>query len=180
VNESPNPGQVDYTVAAPDFGFIENVSLTDVSFTAYPPLGVVLSLPIDYSVSRPLEVSPQYDDGAGNITFRLKNAPDLPYVVTVDYQRKPPILQSLAATFAPVPDEFMFLFSEGFLMELSVLVNDSRYPVFERGFVSAILGLEDGLDDQAKNIFLEYWLNGASATLRRQQSVAQGVSARGI
>ena len=176
-----NPPTTDYAVSIPDYGFVENVYATVASSApaVVPPLQVKLSLPVDYAVARPTEIAAQYDDGAGNITWRLKNAPDQVYTLGIDYQRKPPIMPSVAYTFGPVPDEFAFLYEAGFLMELSLLVNDSRYPIYLRDFVSAILGLQDGLDEQGKNIFLEYYLQTATEVLRRQGRTSQGVQALG-
>jgi hypothetical protein len=176
------PATVDYVAAIPDFGFMEDAWLVDPSGTSYPIEGR-LSLPIDtsaMSVTRPTLIAPQLDDNAGNITWRLKNGPDQAYDVVITYQKKPAILLCTAYTFAPVPDEFAFLFQAGFLKEMSLLVNDSRYPIFAKEFASIILGLQDGLDEQAKAIFLAS-LDLYAGTAQRAQGMGKlGLESRGI
>lgn len=169
---------VDYVKAIDDFGFIEQVYVTDGSNTPLPPLQVRPSLPVDFTVSRPTELAVQYDDGAGNLTFRLKNAPDKVYTISGDYQRKAPLIPCLAFTFGPVPDELALLFQTGFLAELSLLVNDARYPIFRRQFASTILSLQDGLDATAKSIFLEDYLGSVTSAQRAQGALNQGLQGR--
>jgi hypothetical protein len=151
------PPTTDYTISIPDFGFLEECWMTDSNSTPYPPMQPKLSLPQDLNLSRPQEIAAQYDDDAGNITFRLKNAPDAVYTIQGNYQRKPVILPSLGYTFGPVPDEFAFVYNWGYLCVTSLLVNDARFPIFERFFIGRLLGLQDGLDDVQRNIFLLNW-----------------------
>ena len=176
------PTVTDYTVAMPDFGFFEDAWVVDPTGTSFPLEGR-LSLPMDtsaMSVTRPTLIAPQIDDNAGNITWRLKNGPDQPYDVVISYQKKPIILPCTAYTFAPVPDEFAFLYQAGFLKEMSLLVNDSRYPIFAKEFASIILGLQDGLDEQAKAIFLAS-LDLYAGTAQRAQGMGKlGLESRGI
>lgn len=171
-------GSTDYPIALPDFGFIETQWIIDASGRAHAMNGAY-SLGVDANQTRPTLLSPQYDDNFGNITFRVKNTPDAIYTVYGDYQRKPGLLTGPACMWDVVPDDFGHVYHLGFLTFLSLLVNDSRFPVFERWFLSRILGLQDGLDDQARDIFLGNWMNATRTVMRSQTATQQGAAARG-
>lgn len=52
------------------------------------------------------------------IAFRLNPIPPnsgLAWLIELEYQKKPPLLTSLADKLTPIPDEFMYLFQDGFL-----------------------------------------------------------------
>lgn len=165
----------DYLVNIPDFGFLEDQWLVDPNSKVHQLKGEI-SLAVDSSVSRPTLIAPQFDDNAGNITFRLQNSPDQVYTVNGNYQRKPGLLTSFAAPWGVVPDEFSFVYNYGFLTLVALLINDSRFPIFEKWFIGRLLGLQDGLDDQARDIFLGNWMN-LSRTVSRTQGAAQGGNA---
>jgi hypothetical protein len=172
------PPTPDYTVSLPDFGFMENQWLTDSKGMIHSMNGA-LSLPVDANTSRPTVIAPQYDDNVGNILFRLKNTPDAVYSIFGDYQAKPRWIYSFAETWGTVPDDFSFCYNLGFLTMLSLLVNDNRFPIYERWFLSKILGVQDGLDDQARDIFITAWMNLTRTVGRAQGATQQGVAARG-
>jgi len=168
----------DYLVPLPDFGFMETQWLVDPTGNLHQLTGA-LSLAVDANTTRPTQISAQYDDGLGNITFRLKNTPDLIYTVNGDYQRKPPLLDSFAKCWDVVPDDFAHCYHLGYLTFLSLLVNDSRFPIFERWFLAQILSAQDGLDDQARDIFMQNWTQGLR-TMQRSAGMGQsGSAARG-
>ena len=172
-------GSTDYEIAVPNLGFIETQWLADSSGKIHQLNGAV-SLPKESQQSRPKEISPQYDDNQGNITFRVKPAPDNGYTAYLDYQKKAPILTSWAQTWSPIPDEFGYCFNWGFLTVIGMLTNDSRFPVWEKYFLGRLLGLQDGLDDQARAIFLGQWAAISGTLTRSAGSVNSGVSGRGI
>lgn len=168
----------DYSVPLPDFGYLETQWLADPTGKIFGMNGAT-SLGVDANASRPTLIAPQYDDNLGNITFRIKNTPDLAYTVFGDYQRRPTLLQSYASYWDVVPDDFAHVYNLGYLAFLSLLVNDSRFPVFERWFLSRILSLQDGLDDQARDIFLQNWMNATRSVARSQASTQMGSAGRG-
>ena len=175
---STQAGFTDYPTILPDFGFIETQWLTDVNGKNFEISGAT-SLGRDAAKSRPTLIAPQYDDNNGTITFRVKNTPDAIYTVSGDYQRKPNLISSPASMWDVVPDNFAFVYNLGFLTFLSLLVNDSRFPVFERWFLARILALQDGLDDQARDLFLGNWMNMARTAMRSQAATQQGSAGRG-
>ena len=168
----------DYLQPLPDFGFLETQWLVDQNGIKHALNGSI-SLGVDAMQSRPTEIAAQYDDGIGNITFRLKNTPDAIYTIMGDYQRKASLMQSYADIWDVVPDDFSHCYHLGYLTFVSLLVNDSRFPIFERWFLSRVLSMQDGLDDQARDIFLGNWMGGLR-TIQRNQGMAQsGNAARG-
>lgn len=179
----PIPPQSDYTIAIPDFGFLEPKTLwiSDATGKNYAMTGAVsLPVPTSSSQSRPTEISPQYDDSEGNITFRTKEMPNAAYTIGGDYQRKAPILKSPAQSIFPVPDEFGFLFNWGFLTICGMLVNDARVDWWEKKFVGRLLATQDGLDDQAINLFMSLWQTNTKGAMRTQGAVQSGTLGRQV
>lgn len=169
---------VDYPQVIKDLGFLETIWIVDGSNTVNQLTGAI-SLAKDGSTGRPSKIALQYDDNSGNITARLDRTPDQNYTVFYDYQRKAPVLSSPAIGWGVVPDEFSYIYNWGFLCVMSLLINDSRFPVFENYFIARLLGAQDGLSDQERNIFLANWM-GFSQTLQRNQgAVNSGVAGRG-
>lgn len=172
-------GQTDYSVTVNDLGFIETQWIVDASGNGNELDGAI-SLAVDTSQTRPTKIAPQADNNAGTIVWRLSQAPDnVGYTVNIVYQKKAPLLTSLASTWNPVPDEFSYIFNLGYLCFTSLLVNDSRFPIFEKWFVGALLGAQDGLSEQEKNIFLGQWMADITTVTRAQGRVNSGVAGRG-
>jgi hypothetical protein len=171
------PATTDYNILLPTFGFLETQWITDS--TGYPyELNGELAVPVVGDLGRPSVIAPQFDDNEGNITFRLKNAPDAVYTVFMDYQQKPTLMTSFGSPWGVVTDEFSFVFNQGFLALMALLINDARSPIFEQYFISRLLGLQDGLTDQQRLIFLGNW-TAMSATLNRSSgSVQSGLAGR--
>lgn len=164
---STAPNQCDYVRNLPDFGYLEDQWLVDGSKTW--PLTGAFSLPsATGDVSRPTQIAAQGDDNAGNITFRTKEMPGKIYTIGMEYQRQAPIVRSLATLMGPWPDKFSFLFNWGFLTIASLLVDDSRFPYYEKFFVSRLLGLQGGLSDVDRNLFLGLWSSNARTMLNLQ------------
>lgn len=171
----------DVTVSCTDLGRIETQWLTDANNKIFELKGSQ-SIPKKGNAvpGRPTEVAPVYDDNEGNITFRFNMIAEAPYTAFFDYQRKAPLLGSYGATFAPVPDEFGYVFNAGMLAGCALLTNDSRFPIYERDFVTRLLATQDGLDAQDIQIFLGQAL-GAGRTAQRSQDMGKlGSQARSI
>ena len=169
----------DYVQSLPNLGFIETQWLLDGLGNIYQLAGAV-SLAVDKNAQRPAKIAAQYDDNAGNITFRMSNIPDQNYTVYLDYQKKMTLMTSAASFWGTVPDEFNHIFNWGFLCILSLLINDSRFPIYEKYFIARLLGAQDGLTDQERNIFLANWMQTAGTVTRAQGAVNSGVAGRGI
>lgn len=164
-------GGTDYVVSVPDLGFIETAWLKDSNGKIWQ-LNGKLTTAKESNESRPTLIAPVYDDNAGNITFRLTNAPTANYTVYVDYQKKMTLMTSPASVWGVVPDEFNYIFNQGFLGMMMILVNDSRFPIFMNYFVTRLLLTQDGLSDQEKNIFLQDFAQFTATLLRTQGMVA--------
>jgi hypothetical protein len=173
------PPTTDYVVSAPSFGFLEEQWLVDSST---PPKTTQLtgnvSLAVDNSVSRPTNLAAQFDDNQGNITFRVQNAPNGVYTVVVNYQRKPSLISGPAQTWGVVPDNFGYIYHLGFLTMMSLVVNDPRFQIFEKWFISRLLGAQDGLTDQQRDIFLSNWMASARSVQRGQGATQAGNAGR--
>lgn len=146
----------DYLKAAPNFGFIEDAWLIDGSNVQHPLEGK-LSLGVTPDSARPTKIAPQFDDNAGNITFRFNTTPNQNFTCFVDYQQSAPLITSPAAGWGPVPDYFNYIFNWGYMAVISLLTNDARFPIFEKYFIGRLLGAQSGLTEQERNIFLANW-----------------------
>lgn len=140
-----------------DFGFLEGGTVQPVGGGKPFEIAVKQMLTIDTGQARPQWCAPYLDDGAGNITFRLTPSPDQPYTVTLPYQRRAPLLQSLAYTWAPVPDDKNYICQWGFLAMMSLIGNDTRFMEYNQKFVTGLLAAQGGLTDMERNIFLANW-----------------------
>ena len=173
------PGAQDFPLSAPDFGFIERVSLTtSTGATVVKEVKIESSLSVESIQQRPASVAIQKDDNAGNLTFRFNSVPDQMYIATVQYQRKAFPMTSMAATWAPIPDESAYIYDWGLLAHLSMLVKDARFPTFRQTFTAHLIGAQDGLDALKRNIFLGNWIDVLTAPERAQQKVQQASAAR--
>lgn len=165
-------GVCDYTRSLPDFGFLEDQWVNDAGMV-YPLTGAY-SLPFATgTTSRPTAIAAQEEDGAGNVLFRTKEMPGKIYTVNGSYQRATPMLTSLATPLAPLPDKLAYVFNWGFLAVTSLLNNDPRAPVFEKFFIGRLLGLQGGLSDVDRNIFLNLWASNMKTMLNTQSDAQQ-------
>lgn len=177
INFPVTSANTDYLISVSQLGFIETQWCVDAA-GQYLPLGGALSLPVNGAQGRPERLAPQFDDNAGGITFRLDKKPDKNYTVYCDFQKKAPLMTSAASEWAPVPDEFNYIFNQGFLCIMSLIVNDSRFPIFENYFISRLLGAQDGLTDQERNIFVGNWAAFVQTMARSQGAVNAGIAGR--
>jgi len=171
-------GGTDYAVVLRQLGFLETLWIEDAAGDIFEMSGETALAP-STAQGRPEKLALQFDDNQGNIVFRLNKTPEQNYTVYGDYQQKAPLLTSAASEWAPVPDEFQYIFQQGFLCLMSLLVNDARFPIFENYFIARLLGAQDGLKDQEKNIFVANWMALTQTISRSQGAVNAGVAGRG-
>lgn len=168
----------DYFVELGDFGFLEQVWLTD-------PNGKVSEIEIrgtlaaESAIKRPSSAAAQLLDDSGNITLRINTNPDQPYEVDALYQKAPVLMSSMANTWGPIPDHLGYIYDWGFLSFVSLLTKDARFPIFGQKFVSHLLGAQEGLTALQRNIFLGNFLEVVNQQGRAQMQTQQGVAARG-
>jgi hypothetical protein len=121
-------------------------------------------------------MAPVYDDNAGNITFRFDAIPDASDTVFVDYQRKAPVATSFGSTWAPLPDEFGYIYNQLFLALAGNLVSDPRAPLWSQYGVAALLGAQTGLSAQAIAIFVGDWDRTMQTLARAQDTIKTGMA----
>jgi hypothetical protein len=155
----------DYARTLASFGFIEAAWLLDGQGNQHALTGALM-LTVNADAGRPEKIAPQFDDNGGGITFRFDKTPDRNYTCYVDYQQSAPLLTSPASGWGPVPDYFNYIFNFGYLAIMSLLVNDARFPIFEKYFIGRLLGAQSGLSEQERNIFLANWA-AAVATMKK-------------
>jgi hypothetical protein len=151
-------GGTDYVAVVTDLGRIEPEAMWIVDAEGNEqPIEGKQALPKSATVDRPRIMAPQYDDNAGNITFRLNTVPDANYTVYCDYQRKAAQMLSYGYSFAPVPDEFQYVFNMLFLAFAGQVASDPRAAYWNTQGIAALLGAQKGLKAQEIAIFLGEW-----------------------
>jgi hypothetical protein len=170
-------GGTDYVVSVPTLGHIETQWMTDASGKVHQLNGAISLAKLGTS-KQPTRVSPQYDDNAGNITFRFDSIPDQSYTAYFDFQQKAPLVTGAAQPLGTLPDDLSHLFFVGLLAWAGMLVNDSRFPIWEKRFIADLLSMQDGLDDQAKVIFMGEWMNFTKTAMRTQGGADGGIKGR--
>lgn len=170
-----NGSATDYLQSVANFGFIESGWLVDSQNNQYSLNGAV-ELPMCVSVKRPERIAPQFDDNAGNITFRMETIPDAAYTCYVDFQQTAPLITSPASGWGPVPDYFNYIFNFGYLAVIALLTNDSRFPIFEKWFIGRLLNAQGALSEQERNIFLANWATAMVTVKRADMAGMAGLS----
>lgn len=164
------------------FNFIETASVQDIVLSSpkWFEMSPNICLGIDSTLARPREIAAQKDDNAGNITFRLMPVPDRAYPVAITVQQRPSLFVTPADKWAPIPDEYSYIYNWGFLALMFMYNDDPRWAVANQKFVGSLLGAQQGLTETERNIFLNNWeaLSGQQAqnTIKMQQ----GNQARGV
>jgi hypothetical protein len=165
---------------------INNPNITTGADTGTAVVGTTTELSLTQTIlgtgsdiGSPNCISPQIDDNAGNITFRLLPAPDRVYNVEVIYQKRiPALVTGTTSTWVPVPDHYSYIYQWGFLALMLAYNGDARWTQANQKFVSNLLGAAEGLNEEQRNVFQKAWLN----TVTEQQVVGmeaqQGVGGR--
>ena len=178
---SLSQGTQDYSKAVADFGFIEKAWLTLPTTNAVKEIEEIVDvLPAETIQGRPdRAIAAQLDDNAGNITFRLSPVPDQSgYAAQVTYQKKPTLFTATSGTWAPIPDEYSYIYQYGFLGMALAFNKDPRAGVYDSRFVAHLLGCQGGLSEMQKNIFLGKWLSTALEVGTMNQRAQLGVQGR--
>jgi hypothetical protein len=150
-------GIQDTLKAISDFGFIESASAT-LGTNTFAFKEVKQELSVGTEPGRPQSIAAQFDDNAGNITFRCLPVPDNTYTVTVTYQQAVPALfTALTGTWAPIPDRYSYIYNYGFLALALAYYDDPRFPLFNQKFVAHLLGTQQGLTETERNLFIDTW-----------------------
>ena len=164
-------GQSDYPVNIPTFGWIEKA-------VAYDPangqqafeLQVGMVSGLETLSNQPARITAQYDDGSGNITFRVFPAPDSIYNVVVEYQNSATLFTAPTDTWEPIPDYLSYLVNTGFQARAYDYFSDPRYVPTMQLFLTQLAEASEGLSESAKNI----WLTDKLNTMRQIAAVQSG------
>jgi hypothetical protein len=168
-------GGTDYSAVVGDLGWIEKQWITDASGKIHALEGAE-ALAKTTNSYRPKTMAPVYDDNAGNITFRFDAIPTDNDTVFIDYQRKAPVASSFGSTWAPLPDEYGYIYNQLFLALAGNLVSDPRTPFWSQLGVSALLGAQTGLSAQAIAIFAGEWDRLMQTLSKSQDAVKAGMA----
>ena len=174
----------DYYKPVKDFGFLESGSIT-VPNSAPVDAQNIYSLQVrrvidkTAQLGRPGFVSAFMDDGAGNITFRVGSmAPDQPYFVTLTYQKAFTSLKS-TEEILPIPDKLVHIFKYGYAALAMMYNQDYRFKEMNQKFLATLIGVQQGLTMQERNVFLGNWYTILSDQSGINSGVQQGTQARG-
>jgi hypothetical protein len=156
----------DYSEELPDFGFIEKATSVSPTISANGAImpGTTFELQCQNGISedntpnggRPTFISPQMDDNAGNITFRLMPIPDQVYTINITYQKKAPLFTAFNQTWV-IPDNYSHIFHYGLMALMMQYSDDPRFQLYNQKFITHLLLACEGLDETSRNLFLNNW-----------------------
>jgi len=166
-------GVSDYLVSLPTFGWIEKAVGYDPEdgFRAFE-LQVGLISGGESLQNEPSRIAAQYDDGSGNITFRLFPPPDKIYNIVVEYQKSAPQFTDATQTWAPIPDWMSYIYNMGFDALSFQYTNDPRFSGTMQLFFTELANNAEGLTESQKNIWLQDRLNSIRQTAAVQSGKA--------
>ncbi|HEY1872619.1 MAG TPA: hypothetical protein VGG71_16275 [Chitinophagaceae bacterium] len=180
-------GKQDYTFNITDFGFLEKVSLSDLTGKTFEVKDVYNTNALakadtinSASWSRPNSCSVQSISYASNLTLRFLAVPDQIYTVTLTYQKLVMPLTNLTSNWI-LPDSFLDIYNNLFLAEAFSTADDARAQIYRLRGIAALLGKAEGLNEVQKNWFLAQYLSRTSSQeLVAQLKTQQGVQSRGV
>jgi hypothetical protein len=193
--ETLEVGIQDYSVAIPNFGFLEKVSLTlttgSPAVTEQWELQNVYNtkaLGLSQQQGRPDNCAVQFQGALGSppapgAIFRFLNLPDQPYVATFVFQEAPNFFTATTQdwnTQGGLPYSFMDIFNSLFLSEMFQFGNDERSVQYRQRGMAALLTKADGLTQMQKNEILGQYLQNDLQTLVNQLKAQQASQARGV
>lgn len=177
-----NMGPIPGASSTYSFNFIETASVQDINLSPakWFELQPNLCLGIDSAQARPREIAAQRDDNSGNITFRVMPTPDKAYPIALTLQQKASLFTVTTGFWAPIPDEFSYIYNWGFLALMFMYNDDPRFAMANQKFVAALLGAQQGLDEVQRNIFLNNWEALSGQQMQNQIKMQQGNQFRGV
>jgi hypothetical protein len=128
---------------------------------------------------RPSAISVQYNDGAGNITFRLMGVPNATLNVVLDFQQAAVPFTTMSSTWAPIPDTYAYIYDRLFLGECLEPVDAQRAQAEKQRGVLALVSIQNGMALQDKAIFVAQYLNIDAQTAANMLDTQQGSQAKG-
>lgn len=175
--------QQDLAPTSVSLGWIETASVQDIATNAnnkWYQMTTKIALAKDSSTGRPQFISAETDDGQGNITFRCMPTPNLAYPLSLTIQQKAALFTKTSQTWAPIPDEFSYIYNWGFLAMMWLFSDDPRFQIANQKFVAHLLGANQGLTETQINIFLNNWESITGQPVANMTRMQQGNAARGV
>jgi len=127
---------------------------------------------------RPNAISVQYNDGAGNITFRFMGVPNATFNVVLDFQKAAVPFTTTSSTWGTIPDIYAYIYNRGFLAETLEPVDAQRAQMEKQRFILSLVSIAEGLEMQDRAIFVAQYLNISAETAASMLDTQQGVSAK--
>lgn len=164
-------------------GWIESASvkitIPNGGATVWKEIENKVCLGVDSVQSRPHDISAQFIDANGNITFRLMPSPDKAYPVSITIQQRPTLLTGVNSTWSPIPDSYSHIYNWGFLALMYMFTDDTRAQFANQKFVAHLLSTNQGLTDTEKNIWLNSWQSVSGVQIVLPNNIQQGAQAKG-
>jgi len=190
-------GQTDYVLTpqagsppVANFGFIESAYVL-VTNDGSVDAGRIFQLSIQRSLEKssdkgkPDKICVFTDDGAGDITFRLSNAPDQTYTGVITYQGAPTLFSTVPSSSGvnanwPIPDKLNMIYNWGMLALACLYTNDPRWQTLNQKFVAHLLAAQSGLDEMQRDLFASQWMQFTSQLGLIGLKNTQSTQARGV
>lgn len=137
----------DTTSGAPgitDFGWLETASITELNNTSpvpntYQVKAVSYLTPSRAAFAIPGKVCVLVDNGDGTLKVRFREMPgSTVWTANLVYQKKAPLKTALTDTWSPIPDEYGYLYTQGFLSRAYRFINSPRSEAEDMKFQRAI------------------------------------------
>lgn len=165
------PGDSDYTVNLPNFGWLEKAVLYDPhSGYVATELQVELLKGEDTNPTVPQRIAAQFDDLEGNITFRIFPSPDQIYNVCLVYQNAATLFTSTTQTWSPIPDYMSYVYNDGFDFKTFTYLGDPRAQLSGQNFYQSLAAMSEGLNESQKNL----WASDRLNSIRQQNTIQTG------
>jgi len=171
--------QSDYVINVSNWGYLEKATSYNASDTTPTrEVEVYQTLAADTVAGPPQRIVPMFDDGNGNITFRVFPSPDNIYLMTITMQKAAPLLTDLSGSWSPVPDKYAYLYEQGLLATLQGMYSERMYALNMQLFLRQLVAASEGLSETERAIFLEDRLRDPRMQAMELTGVQQGKQSR--
>jgi hypothetical protein len=182
-------GQTDYVASISDYGFFEGATITQAGTSGAETYEIPeskLMFMKGTETGRPQAIAALLENtSTGNITFRVSPAPDSSLngeTITVTYQKIPPLITALTATWTPIPDRFSVIYDAGLqfymLMQSREELDRQLVPFAAQSFAARLLAVSEGLSEQERDTFQMQWNLVSNQNAAARFKPQQGAQAR--
>ncbi len=127
-----------------DFGWLETASVTELNNNSPVPnlrqvRAVSYLTPSTIATGVPGKVCVLVDNGDGTLIVRFREIPSTTiWTANLVYQKKAPLKTALTDTWSPIPDEYGYVYTQGFLSRAYRYINSPRSEAEDAKFQRAI------------------------------------------